>query len=94
LRELEHQKSLTTTSDFIEAVRSQYPDGVDAVPTTVGGDTKYRSIQTIEGDWYGISSEERTTPERDIQRTMFYARADTKSLDATRPIWMVNSNLC
>lgn len=43
------------TTDFVEAVRSQHPDGVDAVLTTVGGDTKYRSIQRfeIEGDWYG-----------------------------------------
>ena len=72
-------------TDFVEAIRSQHPDGVDAVLTTVGGDTKYRSIQTIRdrGHLVWISSEDPAgpPPERDIQRTMFYARADAKSLD-------------
>ena len=74
------------TTDFVTAVRSQHSDGVDAVLTTVGGDTKYRSIQTIRdrGRLVLISSEDPAgpAPERDIQRTMFYARADAKSLDA------------
>ena len=73
------------TIDFVEAVRSRHPYGVDAVFTTVGGETKFRSIQAVKdkGHLVWISSEEPTGPtlERDIQGTMFYARADTKSLD-------------
>ena len=73
------------TVDFVEAVRSNYPNGVDAVFTTVGGDTKFRSIKAVKnrGRLVWISSEEPAGPnsERDIQTTMFYARADAKSLD-------------
>jgi len=64
LRELEHQKSLTTTPVTLLKLRSQYPDGVDAVPTTVGGDTKYRSIQTIQRATGMISSEDPRTTAR------------------------------
>lgn len=74
------------TTDFVEAVLSQHPDGVDAVLTTVGGDTKNHSIKAIrdQGRLVWISSEDPAgpPPERNIQRTMFYACADTKSLDA------------
>jgi NADPH:quinone reductase-like Zn-dependent oxidoreductase len=71
--------------DFVEAVRSLHPDGVDAVLTTVGSDTKHRSIQTIRdgGRMVWISSEDPSGPssERGIQGKMFYARAEAKSLD-------------
>lgn len=71
--------------DFVEAVRSQHPDGVDAVLTTVSCDTKYRSIQTVRdcGRLVWISSEEPSGPplERGIQGTMFYGRAEAESLD-------------
>lgn len=73
------------TTDFVEAVFSHHPNGVDAVFTTVGGDTKYRSIKAVKdkGRLVWISSEEPAGPnsERNIQTTMFYARADAKSLD-------------
>ncbi len=74
------------TSDFVQAVQSQHPNGVDAVLTTVGSETKYRSIQTIRdrGRLVWISSEDPAgpPPERGVQRTMFYARADANSLNA------------
>ena len=73
------------TTDFVEAVRSRHPDGVDAVFTTVGGDTKFRSIKAVKdrGRLVWISSEDPQGPttERGIKGTMFYARADAKSLD-------------
>lgn len=74
------------TTNFVEAIRSQHPQGVDAILTTIGGDTKLCSIKAIRdrGRLVWISSEDPTGPpsERDIQTTMFYARADAKSLDA------------
>lgn len=73
------------TTDFVEAVHSRYPNGVDAVFTTVGGDTKFQSIQAVKdrGRLVWISSEAPQGPtlERSIQGTMFYARADAKSLN-------------
>lgn len=73
------------TTDFVKAICSQHPEGIDAILTTVGGDTKNRSIKAIRdrGRLVWISSEDPAgpPPERDIQRTMFYARADAKSLD-------------
>ena len=86
VRELEALEVIDyNTTDFVKAVRLQHPGGVDAVLTTVGGDTKQRSIQAIRdgGRLVWISSEDPAgpPPERDIQTTMFYARADAKSLD-------------
>jgi len=72
------------TSDFIEAVRSGTLMALDAVPTTAGGDTALFKQFRDRGRLVWISSEDPAgpPPERDIQRTMFCARADTKSLDA------------
>lgn len=73
------------TTDFVKAVRSRHPNRVDAVFTTLGSETKYRSIKAVKdgGRLVWISSEEPKGPttERGIKGTMFYARADAKSLD-------------
>lgn len=73
------------STDFVEEVRLLHSNGVDAVLTTVGDDTKYRSIQTVRdhGRLVWISSEDPSgpPPERGIQGAMFYARAEVKTLD-------------
>lgn len=71
--------------DFISATLSLIPGGVDAAFTTIGGETKMKLIQAVKNNgriaW--ISSEEPKGPEleRDITGSLFFARADRKTLE-------------
>lgn len=71
--------------NFIDAVRALCPQGVDTAFTTIGGETKMMLPAAVRngGKIVWISSEEPEGPEmdRNVTGSLFYARADTKTLE-------------
>ena len=75
-----------TTEDFVQAIRAHYPDGIEAVLTCVGGETKQHSPQVLRdgGRLVWITGDEQAGPpmERFIQGAYQGGMPDRRVLEA------------